>query len=201
MKKSKFLVLALAVAVMLMGAGYAYWQEDLTIGNTITTGKLDFTFQKASIMEVDDYMDRGIEKSSCKVNQDDNQVDIVLQGMYPGAEAKVYFELLNSGTMKAKLKNFAVSEFDQDDFFNITSLKVNNEQKLTSSTNIQNLDTLLENLNITIEPTKNVSFEIILEIDKNADEDDVKELLGGIGGEAIKFSITALGLQYNDDRY
>lgn len=198
MKRTKFLALTLVAAVMMMGAGYAYWQEDLAITNTVKTGKLDFTFQAASVVKVDDYMDYGDAESTCVVNDNDNQVDIVLESMYPGAEATVAFELLNSGTMQAKVKNFVVSEFAQDDYFNVTSLMVAGSEKLSSSINILDLDTTLESLGITIEPGDAVSFQLTLEVDSDADEDQVEENLGA-NDDAIEFSLTADGLQYNDD--
>lgn len=39
--KKKFLALTMASAVMLMGAGYAYWTDTLNITNTVSTGKFD----------------------------------------------------------------------------------------------------------------------------------------------------------------
>ena len=49
MRKYKFIALALVLAVMLMGAGYAYWTETLTISNTVTTGDMDVVFAPANI--------------------------------------------------------------------------------------------------------------------------------------------------------
>ena len=44
MRKPKFLALALVVAIMLMGAGYAQWTDVLTIENTVTTGDMNVEF-------------------------------------------------------------------------------------------------------------------------------------------------------------
>ena len=51
-EKTRFLVLSLAVAIMLMGAGYAYWTETLTISNTVTTGALELDFLLKKIMNL-----------------------------------------------------------------------------------------------------------------------------------------------------
>lgn len=45
MKKSRFLALMLVAAVMLMGAGYAYWTDTLTISNSVSTGHFDVDFK------------------------------------------------------------------------------------------------------------------------------------------------------------
>jgi predicted ribosomally synthesized peptide with SipW-like signal peptide len=39
--KKKFLALTMASAVMLMGAGYAYWNDTLAIDNTVSTGEFN----------------------------------------------------------------------------------------------------------------------------------------------------------------
>lgn len=44
MKKTRFLALLLVASLMLMGAGYAWWNDATTIENTVSTGKLDVTF-------------------------------------------------------------------------------------------------------------------------------------------------------------
>lgn len=48
MKKTRILALTLVVAIMMMGAGYAYWTDTLTISNSITTGTFDVDFQADS---------------------------------------------------------------------------------------------------------------------------------------------------------
>ncbi|MTI66907.1 MAG: hypothetical protein FH753_09950 [Firmicutes bacterium] len=198
MKRTKFLALALVAAIMVMGAGYAYWSETITISNTVKTGELDFTFNDAAIVSVDEYMDYDAT-STCGVNSDDNnQVDIVLEDMYPGAEATVKFDLENTGTMKAKLKNFAIPTAQENEYVHVTSVKLGDAELLTETINIADLDSTLEAQNITIEPDAEQYFEITFEIDPNADEDQVAENLGD-NDDAIEFTLTADGLQYNDD--
>ena len=191
MKKTKYLALTLVVAIMMMGAGYAYWSETLTIENTITTGELDFTFQNEDLISISEWMDfDGV--SSIGVNSsNDNQVDIVLEDMYPGAEATVYFELLNSGTMKAKVKDFAVSDFAEKAYFNVKDLKVNGVNK--GDVALTGLAAKLNSLNIQIEPGAKVAFEVTLQVEPTATEAEVAENL-----DAIMFELTAAGLQYND---
>lgn len=189
MRKTKYLALVLVVAIMMMGAGYAYWTETLTIENTITTGELDFTFQNAKLISTSEWMDFDGESSVEVDTEDDNKVNIVLEDMYPGAEATFSFDLFNSGTMKAKLKNFVISNFDQIGYFNVKSLKVNGTQ--FGPVALENLNSKLNDLNI--DKGSIIEFEVTLEV-VEANGSDIGENLN-----AITFSIEAAGLQYNDD--
>lgn len=190
MKKARFLIFVLAAAIMLLGASYAYWQETLTISNTVTTGELDFTFTSADIVDVDDYMDV-VDESYCEVSSsNDNNIDIGLYDMYPGAEATVTFTLENSGTMKAKVKDFVVSNFAEKAFFQCTSLTVDGDELISSPVS---LATNITDQIIEIEPQDSVVFELTVQIDPAATETDVAEL------DSIEFFITADGLQYNDN--
>lgn len=202
MRKTRFLILSLAVAIMLMGAGYAYWTETLTISNTVTTGELDFTFQAADIVTVDTYMDVD-DESYCRVKDgDDNTIEIALYDMYPGAEATFEFELLNSGTMEAKVKNF---NFHPDlpgeyEHFRVTSFLMDNQPLVTGDPILLSaLDTVLNNDVITIEKGDAREFVITLEIDPAAGNGDVRENAGKDEVPAYTFSLTADGLQWNDD--
>ncbi len=197
MKKSSFLILILAVAVMVMGAGYAYWTETLTIDNTVKTGMLDFTFENSSISDKSDYVS---DSSSCIVNSNDNQVDVELVDMYPGANATLKFDLKNTGTMKAKVKNFLVSVFSEKPYFECTSLKIDGgTNELSAPVDLDTLASTLDGLGVEIEPNASVTFEIALGILSSATEAEIAENLGNGGGSPISFNITADGLQYNDD--
>jgi predicted ribosomally synthesized peptide with SipW-like signal peptide len=46
--KKKIIALTLAASVMLAGAGYAFWTDNLTISNTVSTGEFDVKFVSAS---------------------------------------------------------------------------------------------------------------------------------------------------------
>ncbi|MGI6227143.1 MAG: hypothetical protein ACOYJ1_12905 [Peptococcales bacterium] len=108
MKKSRFLVLALAVAVMLMGAGYAAWTDQLNINTEVKTGHLDVHF-----------VDRGEEVelslapyvtgdvSYAQDGTGDNDWDIAnikLENMYPGAKATVMLKMQNNSTIPVEMK-------------------------------------------------------------------------------------------------
>lgn len=104
MKRTKFLALALVVAVMLMGAGYAYWQEELTITNTVDTGDLNVIFQEPE--ETTEAMYTGQNVST--IQNDPHKLKVELIDVYPGAEFKLYFNLENIGTLAAYVDDFKV---------------------------------------------------------------------------------------------
>lgn len=202
MKKTRFLVLALAVAIMLMGAGYAYWTETLTIENIVTTGKLDFTFQNASLGDTDTYMDR--QDSYCRVKQgDDNTIEIRLADMYPGAEADLSFELKNSGTMEAKVKNFNFQPDIADEYehFLVTSFTIDGGNNIIGTpVKLSELDTVLDGEVIPIDKGEEKEFALTLQIDPAAGNNDVRENAGNGDVPAYTFSLTAQGLQWNDNQ-
>ena len=195
MKKTRFLVLSLAVAIMLMGAGYAYWTETLTIENTVTTGALEFAFINGNVEE-DEFMD----ESYCTLDEiDNNKVNITLNKMYPGAQAKATFGLINEGTMDAKLKNFRIlppaTEEVAMDYFQIESFIVDGTAIVSSpvSINLFNAsDAVVE-----LEKGATAAIELVVGINSAADENQVREAQEG--ENAYNFAVTFDGLQWNDN--
>lgn len=111
MKKYKFITLAMVLAVMLMGAGYAYWTETLTISSTVTTGELDVQFVPLALLDGSstgdydnkrpfnkDYMDVSLTPADNNHKLICNFTDI-----YPGAGGYIKFRVENKGTVPAKL--------------------------------------------------------------------------------------------------
>lgn len=122
MKRARFLLLALVVAIMMMGAGYAYWSERIEIKNTVNTGELDVKFTEADVKVDDDYedlLDKKEEKHRSKGapwvakaevdSKDNKKVVVEVKNMYPGARFTVETKLKNTGTIHAKLTDI---EFD-----------------------------------------------------------------------------------------
>lgn len=95
MKRAKFLTLALVVAVMMMGAGYAYWSETLLVDNHVSTGELRVDITNAQLMSDDPYLD--IEE----VDYNTKYIDFEVNDLYPGAEIKYRADVKNNGTLAA----------------------------------------------------------------------------------------------------
>ena len=51
MKKGKFLIGAVVLSLGLLGTGYAYWTDQVSIGATVETGYLDVGLKKTGAVE------------------------------------------------------------------------------------------------------------------------------------------------------
>lgn len=196
MKKIRFITLALVVAVMLMGAGYAYWTQTLTISNTVTTGNLDVDFTAASVSNVSAYMDD--TASGAQVSPTDNNIiNVTLAEMYPGASTTINFTLKNSGTMAAKINGFAVPAFTTKDYFQCTGYKVGSKVvNYSTPVTLDALATALTGENARLEPQGTQTYAITLQIVPTATNTQILENLKG--SSAIQFSMTAKAKQFND---
>lgn len=109
MKKHKILVVALALAVMCTGAGYAYWTQTLTIDNTVNTGRMDVAFVCDGDEDWDDGYISGNHSDLVTVASDraaDGQtLTFTVGNFYPGAGASLDFVVKNTGTVAAKISD------------------------------------------------------------------------------------------------
>jgi len=114
MKKTKFLSLVLIVAVMLMGAGYAYWTQELKITNTVKTGDLKVEFLPLLVEELDDGLDHGgydnewpydKEYIDVNLNFSSDKLTVDFKKLYPGSGGYLRFRIGNSGTVPARVTN------------------------------------------------------------------------------------------------
>ena len=104
MKKTRFLVLVLAVAVMLVGAAYAYWTQDLTINTTVNTGELEVIFQEpANVTGEDDY------QINADCTPDGYSMEVTFNDIYPGVRNNFYFDMVNTGTLGAYVDDFSIT--------------------------------------------------------------------------------------------
>ncbi|MBS4538548.1 SipW-dependent-type signal peptide-containing protein [Clostridium sp. D2Q-11] len=124
MKKTKFLALALAVALMTMGAGYAYWTDTIEIKNTVNTGHLDVHFVDEHSFNFDEapyvtgkvlYSQRNLANTKEENNWDVANVEF--NNMYPGAYAKVTLKMANNSTIPVGMD--AITDTRSADFNNV----------------------------------------------------------------------------------
>lgn len=138
MKRSKFLALVLVVAIMLMGAGYAYWQDTLVINNSMSTGELNVRFTNLANNYTRGGDNQGGQLPDGKsknywaayvnhegliaghngpgtiISPDGKTVTTLVTNMYPGAYAQYYGELENNGTIPAVFKNAQITFTGKD---------------------------------------------------------------------------------------
>lgn len=112
MKKTRFLVLALAVAVMLMGAGYAWWTETVVIHTEVSTGELNVAIDSATASA-----DRDVLVGDPVIGVDafgQDQVKLKFDKMYPGAKGNAVIKIKNTGTVQVKVDSPIVAFGDED---------------------------------------------------------------------------------------
>jgi len=133
MKKTRFLTLVLAVAVMMMGAGYAYWTDQLVINNTVSTGELNVRFVGQNVSRGGDDQSGTLPDGKSKaywaayvkhegrlngpatvVSEDGKTVTTEVTNMYPGAYAQYYGTIENNGTIPAVFSNAVVTFTGKD---------------------------------------------------------------------------------------
>ncbi len=121
MKKTRFLVLALAVAIMMVGAGYAWWSESVQVNTTVATGYLDVDAQNGCAYveyltkdlthfgqpyytaDINNYATAGIAITPPESINDNDTVNITFTDMYPGSRGTAKFDVVNNSTMAVKL--------------------------------------------------------------------------------------------------
>ncbi|WP_031513290.1 hypothetical protein [Desulfofalx alkaliphila] len=128
MKKFKFLALAIALAVMLMGAGYAAWTDSFKTTTTLETGNLKIELSNAqesyevTTMKNDEYAalvaednvyrtaDRNVKVENgvlhdVAIDHETNTVSFGFGNLYPGTTVWTTLEATNTGTVPAVLEN------------------------------------------------------------------------------------------------
>lgn len=128
MKKTKMIALVLVVAMMLMGAGYAYWSDTLTINNTVSTGelKVEFVSQNFSLWPPQlKYPNSTITDGSstlyatAQITQDSaKKTTFKVNNMYPGVWALYDAKFENKGSIPAVIQNVKVTTKKNSDALN-----------------------------------------------------------------------------------
>lgn len=120
--KKKFLALAMASAVMLTGAGYAAWTDQVAITNTVQTGELDVSFTdqgEAQELKLADYVDGQVDYAllygDTGHSADQNKWDkanVTLSNLYPGAIAEVTLKIQNNSTIPVEMRHIEDTRSD-----------------------------------------------------------------------------------------
>lgn len=118
MKKTKLIALTMAVAIMMMGAGYAIWSDQVFLDTTIRTGDFDMQITKATVRTGYRQADNEVHhwhhfdwtdgNSSDNVTYDANTAVVELKDLYPGGVVQVDMTTTNNGTIPAKLASVNV---------------------------------------------------------------------------------------------
>ncbi|MDR7855064.1 hypothetical protein [Tissierella sp.] len=126
MKKPRLIGLTLIIVVVLMGVGYAAWQETLTINGNITTGELNMEFVDNYFYPFGMTFDNKILQrdyfGQCSLEQDEanDLVTVTINDMYPGSTFNYELRANNIGTIPATVDNVVVDLSNTDDLFDET---------------------------------------------------------------------------------
>jgi len=95
MKKIGLLCLAVVLALGLVGGGFAYWSDTLTITTTVSTGYLQ--------LKLTNIVPSNSNITCIKTSETGEAVSFTLtvSDAYPGYEGKVDFKIENTGTIPA----------------------------------------------------------------------------------------------------
>lgn len=109
MKKSKFLISVLILALMLMGAGYAYWSEEIELHNDIYTGEFDVDLVCVDGLVEDIWvpcLDAWADNIYMEIVPNDAGTKFIIDDIYPGASAVARLGFQNEGTVPAVCDGF-----------------------------------------------------------------------------------------------
>lgn len=119
MKKTKFLALVLVVAIMMMGAGYAAWTDQLKINTTINTGMLDVHFVDEAELTLSEYVTGNVGYQQDGSGDNDWDIaNVTLSNLYPGAKAEVTLKINNNSTIPVKMNKILDTRTGEWSHFN-----------------------------------------------------------------------------------
>ncbi len=102
MKKARVLVIAIAVALMAMGIGYAAWSQILPMTVDGNTSHIDVIYSDAQVT-YEKYLDVTATKAS-----NGKSLAVVANDFYPNAQCVFTATITNNGTMPVVLKSFTM---------------------------------------------------------------------------------------------
>ncbi|MEM1540754.1 MAG: hypothetical protein QXJ07_05170 [Candidatus Bathyarchaeia archaeon] len=97
------LFVAMFVALAVLGLGYAWWTEALTINGTVKTGKLEVQFDNDSLAKFCS------PEMNCEAAvKSPTSIEINVTNAYPCGWCNITFTINNTGTIPAKVKAITI---------------------------------------------------------------------------------------------
>ena len=189
MKKSRLLIAVLVCAVMMMGVGYAWWNDVLTVHGTVQTGTFDVDFVDTSIEKIgsENYLDISVNSGQ------DDCIGFTVGNLYPGAEFKVTSGFVNNGSIPVKIGKAEIaninSNINSNEYANAILVDTNNDGAYETPISewvaniVSNLDTVKIASNETLAGT--VNFQVNPELSNN------------LQGQSVTFNLKFDWVQFN----
>lgn len=112
MKRTKFIAGALVLSMGLLGTGYAYWTDALSVNAIVGTGSFGVVITEANAIPLeksDNSEDKEyIEGSSAEITEEGKAASLSISNMYPGARADYVVKMENLGTIPAVIESIEV---------------------------------------------------------------------------------------------
>lgn len=113
MKKIRLLIATLVCVIMLMGVGYAWWTDSVTISGITETGIMDVYFKDASC-EFSEYVD-----AAAACSEDGKEISVSLANLYPGATGTLSATIVNGGSIPVQVASVKlITEGGDEDLIN-----------------------------------------------------------------------------------
>lgn len=203
MKKTSFIALALVVAVMLLGAGYAYWDDTLVINSTVDTGYLDVDFIEARLLSASPHVDTSVNNKIQALPGDgedypDGSLDnviITLKNLYPGAVVKEKIIVKNKGTMPVKVGDLKVVGSGDNNVLDKMEVTAGAINYLAAEMDTMEIEPLHGGGEHNpppkyLDPGKTLSYEITFKLKESA-QNDITEY------KTVSYTITQVFEQFN----
>jgi predicted ribosomally synthesized peptide with SipW-like signal peptide len=107
MKKTRLLIATLVCAVMLMGIGYAWWNDSVVIGGTAATGNMDVVLQNPTATFAEP------AGAKATLSEDEKTITCTFTNLYPGAVGTFSTGIVNNSSIPVKFAGAEVT-FSQD---------------------------------------------------------------------------------------
>lgn len=106
MKKTKLLLVTLVCAVMMMGVGYAWWTDAISLVGTANTGYMDVHYDNTGWLPIAATSSYATAEFT---NVEDKNITFRFDNLYPGALGVVDVMVKNDSTVPVKLKDATIN--------------------------------------------------------------------------------------------
>lgn len=206
MKKVRFLGLALAAAMALTGAGYAYWNDSVTIGGTVTTGTLVTVFNKADTEGNFNFVNDNISRNNVHVatavvslNAENDTATIKIENLYPGAKINKELVIDNTGSIPVKLDTLTFAP--TSNYIPAGAIKISADLNVPGLGTLRILDALNpDDINQVLAKAKDYDIEKGNKVEIDITIEVPTEVNNNTNGESksLEFTVTPTFLQFNE---
>lgn len=117
----KYLIILLIVFLLALAIGYAAWTDTLTITGTATAnGSFDLQFQNPEVVKA---VGCDVDATTAVLSEENDKLTVTVTDLaYPGAGAQFHVDIVNLGTVPAKVTAVTPEGLDGSDHIVITGL-------------------------------------------------------------------------------